>query len=280
MNLPWPTTSTIILAADGTDKSVWTENRLALLWMLGITPVLLAALITHALPFASNILIALGSIQVWRIVIAPLSADRRIKLTCFEVTQACLFALLLPVAVPAWQLVLAVSFGTVFGERLFGGRGYTFLNPVVVGLSFHLFSYDVAWTDSAIAAVPAIALLPTLLIFLALELVSWRTVVALLVGVMSLQLVGAPSPFVFLGSSALCLALLYLAADPVTGGSSDPARWLVGVFTGLLLALLSMPSEGQLSPIIFALLLASLSAPLIDHLIVKAYTYRRRSRVS
>lgn len=248
--------------------------------MLGIAPALLCAVFIHALPFAGNIVIALVTLQLWRAVIAPLTTDRRFALTTIEITQACVFALLLPVAVPAWQLVLAVSFGTVFGERLFGGRGYTFLNPVVVGLSFHLFSHDVGWFDTSIGAVPSIALLPALLVFIALERVSWRTLIALLLGALSLMLVGAPSPVVFLSSSTVCLALLYLAADPVAGGSSNPARWLVGLFTGALMALLTMSSVGQLSPIIFALLLGSLSAPLIDHLIVQVYTHHRRTRVA
>ncbi len=267
-------------ALPGTETFFWTESRLALLWLLGLVPALLLALLTHKLPLVGNILIALMTLQLWRCAIAPLTSDGRYVLTWFEITQACLFALLLPAAIPAWQLVLAVSFGTVFGERLLGGRGYTFLNPVVVGLSFHLFSYDVVWDNTVIGTVPELALLPALVAFLALELVSWRTLTALLFGTFCLQLIGAPSPLVFLESSTVCLVLLYLAADPVVGGSSNLARWLTGLFTGSLLAILAMPSIGQLSTIIFALLLASLSAPLIDHLVVQLYTHRRRRRVA
>jgi len=63
-----------------------------------------------------------------------------------------LFTLILPPAIPLWQVVLGVSFGVVIGKEVFGGTGKNFLNPALVGRAFLYFAYpaqmsgDAVWT--------------------------------------------------------------------------------------------------------------------------------------
>ncbi|HBL87010.1 MAG TPA: NADH:ubiquinone reductase (Na(+)-transporting) subunit B [Alcanivorax sp.] len=63
-----------------------------------------------------------------------------------------LFTLILPPAIPLWQVVLGVSFGVVIGKEVFGGTGKNFLNPALVGRAFLYFAYpaqmsgDGVWT--------------------------------------------------------------------------------------------------------------------------------------
>ncbi len=63
-----------------------------------------------------------------------------------------LFTLIVPPAIPLWQVVLGVSFGVVIGKEIFGGTGKNFLNPALTGRAFLYFAYpasmsgDAAWT--------------------------------------------------------------------------------------------------------------------------------------
>ncbi|WP_111656440.1 NADH:ubiquinone reductase (Na(+)-transporting) subunit B [Isoalcanivorax indicus] len=63
-----------------------------------------------------------------------------------------LFTLILPPAIPLWQVFLGVSFGIVIGKEVFGGTGKNFLNPALVGRAFLFFAYpaqmsgDAVWT--------------------------------------------------------------------------------------------------------------------------------------
>lgn len=52
-----------------------------------------------------------------------------------------LFTLILPPAIPLWQVVLGVSFGVVIGKEVFGGTGKNFLNPALTGRAFLYFAY-------------------------------------------------------------------------------------------------------------------------------------------
>src|SRR5699024_7457189 len=70
---------------------------------------------------------------------------------CFFVTGI-LFTLIVPPAIPLWQVFLGISFGVVVGKEIFGGTGKNFLNPALVGRAFLFFAYpaqisgDSVWT--------------------------------------------------------------------------------------------------------------------------------------
>ncbi len=63
-----------------------------------------------------------------------------------------LFALILPPAIPLWQVAVGMSFGVVIGKEVFGGVGKNFLNPALTGRAFLFFAYpgqisgDAVWT--------------------------------------------------------------------------------------------------------------------------------------
>jgi len=52
---------------------------------------------------------------------------------------ALLFSLSLPATLPLWQTALGCAVGVLIGKEIFGGFGYNFVNPVVVGLAFLYF---------------------------------------------------------------------------------------------------------------------------------------------
>jgi Na+-transporting NADH:ubiquinone oxidoreductase subunit B len=63
-----------------------------------------------------------------------------------------LYALILPVSIPLWQVAIGISFGVVIGKEVFGGTGKNFLNPALTGRAFLYFAYpaqisgDAVWT--------------------------------------------------------------------------------------------------------------------------------------
>ncbi|EKE83879.1 NADH:ubiquinone reductase (Na(+)-transporting) subunit B [Idiomarina xiamenensis] len=69
----------------------------------------------------------------------------------FFVTSV-LFALIMPVTIPLWQVALGITFGVVIGKEIFGGTGRNFLNPALTGRAFLYFTYpaymsgDSIWT--------------------------------------------------------------------------------------------------------------------------------------
>lgn len=52
-----------------------------------------------------------------------------------------LFALILPPAIPLWQVALGITFGVVVAKEVFGGTGKNFLNPALAGRAFLYFAY-------------------------------------------------------------------------------------------------------------------------------------------
>jgi Na+-transporting NADH:ubiquinone oxidoreductase subunit B len=55
-----------------------------------------------------------------------------------------LFPLILPPAIPLWQVALGIIFGVVIGKEVFGGTGMNILNPALTGRAFLFFAYPAA----------------------------------------------------------------------------------------------------------------------------------------
>lgn len=281
----WPHLLKLCTGRHGATVTRWQDTRLDMLWLVGLSPVMIHALFQQPLTWLGLVVIALITMQLWHFALPPQGAAASPFMSVNNVLQVLLFLLLLPVNVQPLQLILAIGFGTVFGERLYGGRGYAFLNPVIVGLSFYLFSHTVAMDELVISSVPLLLLVPAAIGLIVFELISWRTLLAVCIGgalVLTIGLTDMASTRALAqtlaSSTALWLAIVFLAADPASGGSSNPSRWVHGLFCGALVVILSEISATLISAIIFAILLASLSAPLIDHGVMTVHVIRRRAR--
>ncbi|MBL7644625.1 MAG: NADH:ubiquinone reductase (Na(+)-transporting) subunit B [Candidatus Hydrogenedentes bacterium] len=63
-----------------------------------------------------------------------------------------LFPLILPPAIPLWQVALGIAFGVVVGKEVFGGTGMNIFNPALTARAFLFFAYpaqisgDKVWT--------------------------------------------------------------------------------------------------------------------------------------
>ena len=194
-------------------------------------------------------------------------------------TTALIVSVLVPPDLPLWQLGIALSLGVILGELIFGGRGFGFLNPATVSLSLLLFSFPQA---SLMEPTPALAI-ATLLgaaLLLYLGLISWRVILGAGLAVVTLLAVQQQAVDAQGLATALAFGLVFLICDPNAAASTNPGRWAYGILTGALIILFSV---GQLplptDAVVFAALLASVFAPLIDHLVILADAARRRSRL-
>jgi len=108
-------------------------------------------------------------------------------------------------------------------------------------------------------------------------------VLGLLVGVLALQELGASDPIATLPwywhlvSGSFAFGLVYLATDPTASAATNPGRWVHGAMIGLFVAVVRIANGAYEDGTILALLLASVSAPLVDRCV--AFAQLRWNRV-
>ena len=106
---------------------------------------------------------------------------------------------------------------------------------------------------------------------------SWRIMLAVLIGFLVTQSAlyfggvdGVVNPVSSLFTGSLLFALVFMATDPVSSSqSTDGGRWIYGLTIGILVSLIRVFSiwvEG----VTFAILLANMFAPLLDHYMKEA----------
>jgi Na+-transporting NADH:ubiquinone oxidoreductase subunit B len=70
---------------------------------------------------------------------------------------------------------------------------------------------------------------------------------------------------------------VFLATDPVTSPMTDAGRWIYGLLIGALVVVIRVSNVAHPDGVMFAILFGNITAPLIDHLVVRA-NIRRRAR--
>ncbi len=241
--------------------------------LLGLFAPVAAALFMGGAQFAARLFLALVMTLAWQYLFARV---RSLKFGLDGIVTATLIALLAPMDAPLWQLVLGVSFGVVIAEQVFGGRGRNFVHPAVAALAFLMFSF----TDVDYRAgpdIPLATLVPALILLLLSGQASWRLLLGAF-GALALAVWAQgndPSPILL--SGAIGCAILFLATDPVCSASTNAGRWAQGILTGLLIGLFSQAGS-VFGATIFAILMSSIFAPLIDYLVVAVHIKRRARR--
>ena len=194
-------------------------------------------------------------------------------------TTALTVAVFAPLDVAGWQLAVALSLGVVLGELIFGGRGFSFVQPAAAALALLSFSFPQVELQAMQPAL-TIAALPGAILLLIAGLISWRVIVAAaIIAAVIFALAGEAGSTTGL-AVALSVGLVFLIADPVSAACTNPGRWLYGALAGFLVAVFAgFTMDGPLSQaVVFAALLSSVFAPLIDHLVVLANAYQRERR--
>jgi Na+-transporting NADH:ubiquinone oxidoreductase subunit B len=252
----------------------WTADRIAAAFFIAVLPPLAATLYEQGAALMLELAVALLVTLGWQIVFAW---SRHSPIGWDGIVTAIAFIVMLPVAVPLWQIAMALSFGVITGEQIFGGRGRAFLNPAAVGLAFLFFSFPTSATGAASGLI-GLATLPGAVLLFVLGLISWRVIIAALTGfAVAALLAGVADPLAFLLSGSFAFGLIFLGCDPVSAAATNPGRLVYGGLIGAITIVLGEAGGAvETSAVVFAVLLGSLFAPVIDYVVVWLHARRRR----
>ena len=73
---------------------------------------------------------------------------------------------------------------------------------------------------------------------------------------------------------------VFLATDPVAAATTNPGRWVFGFFVGALTIVVRVTNPSYYDGTLFALLLASVFAPLFDYVVTERNIKRRAARLA
>jgi len=257
-------------------RTGWTPARVTIAQLIALAAPVAVSLVERGTPQIAVLLTAALTCLIWELAFDLI---RGRSLSVHTATVALVFAVLVPETIPVWQIVVAVSLGVVFGELVFGGRGYGIVSGAAAAAGFLVFSFT--GTELATSSeVMALATLPGLALLLAGGLVSWRALVAVTVVLFAAGLVQDGASGLLSVAATAVFGVVFLIGDPVAGASTNPGSWVFGALAGVLIVLFDAATGPAIAPaaIVFASLLASLFAPLIDHLAVALIVRRRRMR--
>lgn len=71
---------------------------------------------------------------------------------------------------------------------------------------------------------------------------------------------------------------VFLATDPTAAATTRAGRWAFGIIVGILTVVVRLTNPSYFEGVVFAILLASIFAPLCDHFVVERNIARRRER--
>ncbi len=91
-----------------------------------------------ALYFFPVYIVTLAAGGLWEVVFAVV---RKHEINEGFLVTSLLFPLILPPAIPLWQVAVGISFGVVIGKEVFGGVGMNILNPALTARAFLFFAY-------------------------------------------------------------------------------------------------------------------------------------------
>jgi Na+-transporting NADH:ubiquinone oxidoreductase subunit B len=182
---------------------------------------------------------------------------------------------------------------TATGDRIWipvdGASGATPLAAAAQGIDA-LRATGLDWLDTfwgrkpgALGETSAAACALGALVLVYLRLADWRILAGGVAGLaatsLAFQALGAAGaatlPWYWhltLGSFAYGLA--FLATDPVTSAATPGGRWAYGALIGFLVVTIRVANPNHREGMIFAVLLANLAAPLLDHAAARAQLWR------
>jgi Na+-transporting NADH:ubiquinone oxidoreductase subunit B len=242
---------------------------------IALIPPVAVTLWQGGVPAITILLAALLVVLVWDFAF---SALRKRPFEPQGITTAAVFVLFVPVDIPIWHLAVVLSLGCVIGERIFGGRGFSFVAPATVALSLALLSLpDMVMPSQGVAV--ALACLPGAVLLWATGLLSLHIVIAFVLATGLAFGVTTPPEALAL-ATALAAALLFLVADPTASAVTQSGRVVHGALAGGLVWVFGGFGATPPAPdaLVFAALMASLMAPLVDHVVVSIGAARRRRR--
>ena len=224
--------------------------------------------------YITHLVVALIVALTWEGLFAVL---RKRGPSLHGITTALIVTVLIPPDLAVWPLLMTVSLGVVLGELVFGGRGFGFVNPAIVVLSLLLISYPQVQLPVPTQEL-ALATFPGAVVLLMYGLISWRVILAVIfaaTATLAMRGYGFEPEAI---ATALAFGLIFLICEPTSAASTNAGRWIYGGLAGGLVVLFAPEAALTSEAVVFASLIASVFAPLIDHLVVLTHSWFRRAR--
>lgn len=254
-------------------RGLWDREMVALVLLAAVMPMALAWLWYGGTAALGRLVLTLSLSGFWHLVFMLARAQQP---SFAGALTALAVAMMAPPDLSMFQMVLAISFGSVMAELVMGGWGRNVLNPATVTLAFLGFGFPAAaWPELPLPV--AWAAIPAALIGIVAGVLPARIVVgATLVGGLGYW-AGLPiKPLL----PAAGIALVLLVADPVASASTRMGGWLNGLLYGALMVLFAVwwDLAAPMQMAVSAALLVSLAAPLLDEIAIAAWLGRRKRR--
>lgn len=254
-------------------RGVWSPNTIAWVIVVALLPTVAVAVLEQGSSAVVRIGSAWAIVLAWQLLFGFVRGQRIYPIGAITAVAVTVLA---PGHLALWQLALAVSFGTVIGELAFGGWGRNFVGGAVVTLAFLFFSFPNVRHEAAGTAV-ALACLLAAAGLIIVGILSWRIIAGAIGGLLLVTATVGVETDVLAAQGAIAFGIVFLVGDPVTSAATNPGRWIYGAAAGGLAGLFGWSGTGIGTPqaIIFATLVASIFAPLIDHAAIAAKNFAR-----
>lgn len=113
--------------------------------LIGLIPAMVGAIFTFGLRSLCVAAVSVAACIVFEFLYRKLLKKDTTIGDCSAIVTGLLLAMVCPVTIPYWTIIIGDFFAIVIVKQLFGGIGCNFLNPALAGRAF-LFSYPVIMT--------------------------------------------------------------------------------------------------------------------------------------
>ena len=114
--------------------------------LIGLIPAMVGAIFTFGLRSLCVAAVSVAACIVFEYLYRKLLKKDTTIGDCSAIVTGLLLAMVCPVTIPYWTIIIGDFFAIVIVKQLFGGIGCNFLNPALAGRAF-LFSYPVIMTS-------------------------------------------------------------------------------------------------------------------------------------
>ncbi|MBM7623070.1 RnfABCDGE type electron transport complex subunit D [Sporohalobacter salinus] len=271
--------------------------------MYGVVLALLPATIVGVKTFGLHALWVILTCCVTALISeAVIQKMRGVKVTIQDgsaLVTGLLLALSLPPGLPLWMAVVGTLVAIILGKQIFGGLGYNYFNPALLGRAFLLASFPVMMTTwqkpfvdaqaqatplnlmkmqdkatpyydlfmgtigGSIGEVSALAVLIGGLYLLYKGYIDWRIPLSYLGTIAIFMTILGEDPVFHLLAGSVMIGAFFYATDMVTTPITKKGRWIFGVGAGILLVLIRI-FGGYPEGVLYSILLMNMCVPIID----------------
>jgi Na+-transporting NADH:ubiquinone oxidoreductase subunit B len=198
-------------------------------------------------------------------------------------------------ALVAWVFMSFAYPGSMSGDAVWTAvDGYTGATPLAMALSDgvpSIMAQGITWQSAFLGTIPgsmgetsALACLFGAVVLIISGIASWRIIASILLGVIGLSSAlcmfnpEAMSPAWHLVLGGLAFGMVFLATDHSATAMTIKGQWIYGILIGLLVVTVRVFNPMMPESVGIILLFGSVSAPLIDRLVVNAHIKKRKMR--